>query len=267
MNNKKIFIGAGSLTALLIILAALWVFIVVPSRKEDKAWENIQQSGVLRVGLDASYPPFEFVDAEGQVVGFDVDLANEIADRLDVEVTFTNIPYDGLYDSLFVGNVDVLISALVAAPEFEGRANFTRPYFNIGQHLVTTVDVPFTDMQSMDGHTLAVEYGSGGDVEARVWERRLGNLTVERYEDPSAALGAVTEGNAEAALVDGITAHLGVGENDQLQIATNVTDELIAVAVHPDSEELRGRLTDIVTEMIEDGTISELTEKWFGPQR
>jgi polar amino acid transport system substrate-binding protein len=227
----------------------------------------LQETGALRVGLDASYPPFEYVDAANQIVGFDVDLASELGRRMGVEMVFINIAYDGLYDSLLIGQVDILISALVATREYEGKAAFSVPYFNAGEYLVVHEGSSIHSMADLTGSTLAVEYGSGGDVEARRWERRLAGLGVARFPDSASALQAVVNGEADAALVDGITARLGVGQHPELALGDNIVETLIAAAVHPDSTTLKGRIDEVLSEMIYDGTVGALVEKWFGPQR
>jgi len=216
--------------------------------------------------MDAAYPPFEDVNDAGEIVGFDVDLAREIGQRLGIDVQFANIPYDGLYDALVTSQVDMLVSALVAGWENEAKANFTVPYFNAGEHLVVPVDSGLSSMDDISGHTLAVEYGSGGDVEARKWERRLANLTVARYPDPGAALTAVLDGEADAALVDGISARLGAGQHSELRVAESVTDQLFAIAVGDESDNLLTEVNKTLDDMIRDGTVEALIEQWFGSQ-
>lgn len=234
---------------------------------EDLAWERAKSSGMLRVGLDASFPPFEYVNEHNEIVGFDVDFAREIGKRLGFEMVFVNMGYDGLYDALLTGQVEMLISALVAAPQFEGKAVFTTPYFNAGEVLVVREGNPIREMGDLAGQTLAVEYGSGGDVEARKWERRLADMTVTRYPDPGEALLAVVNGEADAALVDGVSARLGVGQHAELILAENVVDTLYAVAVHPESPTLQTLVDETVRGMLHDGTVDALIERWFGPQR
>ena len=261
-----IALGGG---VLLLLLLAVWGLSTVGAgkREEDVVWQHVQQTGLLRVGMDASYPPFEYVNEQNEIVGFDVDFAHEIGRRLGVEIEFVNIAYDGLYDALLVGQVDVLISALAAAPEFEGKALFSVPYFNAGDYLVVPPGSPVHSMEDLSGRTLAVEYGPGGDVEARRWERRLADLTVVRQLDSSAAIMAVVNGQADAALVDGITARLSVGQHPDLALADNVTETLFAVGLPPESFALKERMDAIVGEMLRDGTIEALIERWFGPQR
>lgn len=264
----------GRRTRLLIGLAVLiaWqaglIFVLSLFQPKDIAWEHIQQSGTLRVGMDASYPPFETIDpASGQPVGFDVDLANEIGRRLGVQVTFANIAYDGLYDALLTGNVDVLVSAMADLPQFQGKAAFSLPYFNAGEMLIVRRGSPLRTMDDMSGHTVAVEYGSGGDVEARKWQRRIKDLQVKRYQDPEAALKAVSSGEADAAIVDGIAGPLAVGQGQDLVAGPHLVDTLFAAAVASDNDVLLGKVNDVLQTLSADGTLGRLTEKWFGPQK
>lgn len=264
---KPRYLILSGLLILFLVAGLLLLTRVFASGEEDQAWRHIQDTGTLHVGLDASYPPFEYLDERNQIVGFDVDLANELGRRLGVEIQFVNIAYDGLYDALLIGQVDMLISALVASPEYAGRAAYSIPYFNAGEYVVIPITSSIAAMEDLSGRVLAVEYGSGGDVEARKWERRLSELTIVRYQDPSSTLAAVTSGEADAALVDGITARLGVGEHEDLMLAGNVVETLIAAAMHPESTHLKAQVDEALTGMIEDGTVRNLINKWFGPQR
>ena len=260
--NRRI----GLVVAGAILLGGMFVWLFSRPHTND-TWNDLELAGVLRVGIDASYPPFEILDESGQIVGFDVDFANELGRRLDLDVEFVNIAYDGLYDAMLAGRVDVLISALADQPQATGKALFTLPYFNAGDTLVLRVDSDISSMEGMAGKVLAVEYGSGGDVEARKWQRRLANLEVMRLSDPATALDAVLSGQADAALVDGIAARIGIGQHPELAWAGHVNDTLFAIATPSESEELRKRLNKLIQELLKDDTISRLMTTWFGPQR
>ncbi len=231
--------------------------------RRDSAWQAVQSSGVLRVGIDATYPPFENVAPDGSLAGFDVDLATEIGERLGVEIEFVGFAFDGLYDALAVGRVDVLISALPVTPTQAGRVLYTAPYFNEGDVLVAPVDAGITSMDDLDGAIVAVEYGAGGDVEARAWQRRLQSLEVLRMPGTSEALEAVAAGEADAALIDSISALLAEDKYESLVLVDYVTEDLFAAAVRRDATELHAQLNAIIIGMLDDGTVDELVEQWF----
>ncbi len=257
------------LAAAIVLVLIVWIVVTggagIDRPKKDETWNRIQETRTLRVGMDASYPPFENLDDAGAIVGFDVDLANEIGRRLDVQVVLVNIAYDGLSDALLSGQVDVLISALTAPPQLEGKAWFSMPYFNAGDALVVVAGSPITAMADLAGHTLAVEYGSGGDVEARKWERRLADLSVKRYPLADAALDAVAAGEVDAALADGITARLAIGRNDGLVLVAYVTEARFVIVAPEDSPTLHKQINAILQDMLQGKMFDQITGKWFGP--
>lgn len=258
-----------------------FVIYLVACARPDDTWERIREVDVLRVGMDASFPPFEFVTADGTLVGFDVDLARELGRRLGpalsadgtsvaegVEVEFVaNLPLDGLYDALAVGHVDVVISALVVNPNRMADFAYSAHYFDAGQRLVILPPAggeAIEEMADLSGRTLAVEFGTQGDLEARKWTRRLPSLTVAHYETAAEALAAVATGEADAALVDHVSALVAIGEGSGLVVVGEpVVEELYAVAVHRQSRYLLRAINDGLAEIEADGTMAALITKWL----
>jgi ABC-type amino acid transport substrate-binding protein len=247
------------------LMAALSLCVSTCARP-DGAWERVQTAGVLRVGMDASFPPFESITADGTLAGLDVDLARELGRRMQVEVQFVaNLPYDGLYDALSVGRVDVVISALVADPARMADFAYSAHYFDAGYVLVTrATGPPIAQMTDLEEHTLAVEFGSRGDQEARQWVRRNLALTLTTYQTSAAALAAVAAGEADAALVDHVSALAAAGADDRLNIAAAVVvSEPYAAAVRRDSRHLLRAINQALVEMEDDGTVDVLRERWL----
>nr|6Y16_A Chain A, Amino acid ABC transporter, periplasmic amino acid-binding protein,Amino acid ABC transporter, periplasmic amino acid-binding protein [Thermotoga maritima MSB8]6Y16_B Chain B, Amino acid ABC transporter, periplasmic amino acid-binding protein,Amino acid ABC transporter, periplasmic amino acid-binding protein [Thermotoga maritima MSB8] len=96
------------------------------------AIDEIKSRGYLLVGLSADFPPFEFVDENGNIVGFDVDLAKEIARRLGVELKIVDMTFDGLIPSLLTKKIDVIISGMTITEERKKVVAFSDPYFDAG---------------------------------------------------------------------------------------------------------------------------------------
>jgi ABC-type amino acid transport substrate-binding protein len=240
--------------------------------RPDDAWDRVRQTGVLRVGMDASFPPFEAVAADGTLVGFDVDLARELGRRLGIEVVFVaNLSYDGLYDALAVDHVDVVISALVINPDRMADFAYSASYFDAGQVLVVRSacgrgegEQDVEGMSDLAGQVVAVELGTQGDLEARKWARRLPDLTVVHHETASQALVAVEAGGADAALVDHVSALATDGMGERLVIVgPPVIQEPYAVAVHRGSRYLLRAINDALAEMEADGTMEALIAEWL----
>lgn len=250
----------------------------------DDAWSRARETGVLRVGMDASFVPFEYVIADGTLVGYDVDLARELGRRLgpalnvegDLEVQFVaNLPYDGLYDALQVGRVDVVISALVIDPARMADFAYSAAYFDAGQVLVvrrkeTAIEamaietMAIETMDDLEGCTLAVEFGTQGDMEGRRWARKLTGLTVVPYQTAAEALDAVAAGEAQAALVDHVSALIGTQAQEGLAVVGDpVVGEPYAVAVHRDSQHLLKAIDQALIAMEADGTMERLMAEWL----
>jgi len=226
----------------------------------------VLETGTLRVGMDASFPPFESIAADGTLIGFDVDLARELGRRLSVDVEFVaNLPYDGLYDALAVGRVDVVISALVVNPDRMADFAYSTPYFDAGQVLVVREgESGIEGVADLSGRTLAVEFGTRGDQEARKWARRSDDLTVAPYQTAVEALAAVVAGEADVALVDHVSALTGSGVGSGLVVVGNpIVGEPYAVAVRRESRYLLRAIDDALAEMEADGVMETLVAEWL----
>lgn len=248
------------------LLLTFILLLVACSAPSDTTWRRIEEEGVLRVGLDPTYPPFAVAEGD-QVRGFDVDLARALAAHLGLEAHFTYFGYDGLYDALATEQVDVLISALVIRPEQTGDFAYSEPYFNAGQiMLVPAGEREIETMADLEGRTLAVELGSQGHYDATQWQRRVRDLTLRPYPSPDEALAAVAAAEADAGLVDSISGRLFLREHDTLRLANSaVTVEPFAMVVRIEDEKLLANLNEGLETLAEDGQLQEIHSRWLYP--
>ncbi|MCP4419358.1 MAG: amino acid ABC transporter substrate-binding protein [Chloroflexi bacterium] len=258
----------GWLTAVSIITLTI---LQTSCQTNDESWDRIQESGVLRVGLDPTYPPFETANEEG-VYGLDVDLAQAIGDELGLEVQFVYFGYDGLYDALATHQVDVLISALVVVIERTKDFAYSDPYFNAGEILIVPAeDETIETMADLNGRILAVELGSLGHVEAMEWAKRVANLTVRPFATADEAITAVQQGEADAALTDAISGRLFLQQSNGLQQADSlkrlpesITVEPFAFVVRKDDEQLLDVLNKTLEMLGGNGRLDQIETKWLG---
>lgn len=232
---------------------------------DDGALAQIQRRGRLRVGLDASFPPFESIDAQGQIVGLDVDIARAIAADLGVEAEFANIGFDGLYDALLARRVDIVISGLPYDPRWTRDVAYTRHYFNAGQVLVTLADDrTISRVEDLAGRTVAVEWGSQADMEGRRLAQDIAGLTLLRQPTAADALATLFNHQAEAAIVDAVS---GVSAFPRgLNIVTYLTDEWYAAAVHINSRELLEAVNQSLARLEENGEMAGMQARWLHGQ-
>ena len=246
-----------------LILCALLLLIQSGCQGDDETWRRIETTGILRIGLDPTYPPFE-VDEGGGLRGLDVDLAEALATELGLTAAFTYLGYDGLYDGLATKQVDVLVSALVVQPERTRDFAYTQPYFNAGQ-MFLSADEKITGLEMMTGRSLAVELGAEGHVQAIEWSRRLAELQILPFNTPDDALAAAEQGTADAVLIDSISSGLYLRENGS-ELAYRgepVTSEPYALVVRADDTLLLDKLDEALAALVNSGRLDQLIGAWL----
>jgi polar amino acid transport system substrate-binding protein len=250
--------------------ALLWGYCLFASclvgcREQDPFLERVQQAGILRVGMDPSWPPFEYVDEHGEVVGLDVDLARAIADKMGVRVVLIPSGWEGLYDALFAGQFDAIVSALPYDPWRTEEAAYSISYFNAGPVIVAHVDARALEgSQDLAGRTVHVEYGSEGDVQARRLRKKRPDIDIVTHQTPQEALQAVIADPTCAAIVDAVTARLSIRGETRLQVVGEpLYDEPYVIAVHPDAQSLREAVDQALIEMRESGELEALLKRWL----
>ena len=249
-----------------LLIAALVLLLLTGCRQSEDTWDQISETGVLRVGVDPTFPPF--AAAEGsELWGVDADLAQALAAELGLEPHFTYFGYDGLYDALATNQVDVLVSALVVMPERMQDVAYTDSYYDAGQVLIVPRGSAVSGMDDLNAASVAVELGALGHVEAQTWQRRLPALTVRTYGSVDEALGAVAAGEADAALVDSVSGRLYLRDHtDKLtRIAAPVTAEPYAIAVRIGDRTLHRRLNEALDQLASAGELDEIVAAWLGP--
>jgi basic membrane protein A len=223
--------------------------------------------GLVKVGINAEYPPFEYVDESGNIVGFDPDLMNAIAQRAGFELQFINTRWDGIFVALESGEFDAVASAATITEEREKIVNFSNPYFNAGQMIAVlkananTITTP----QDLAGRRVGVQTGTTGDILAS----SLPGVEVVRYDEITLAFQALAQGKVDAVLNDGPTSADIIGKNPQLGavlVGQPLSDEYYGIAVQPNEPQLLDAINSALTEIIADGTYEQIYVKWFGTE-
>lgn len=217
--------------------------------------------GELRIGIDPSYPPFA-IDNDGELSGFEVDLARAIADTIGVPLRLVPLGYDGLYDAIRADRVDAVISTLPVDPSRMASVRYTDPYFNNGYVLVAT-DTPPEDA-ALQGLEIAHEYGSEADTLVRTLARRVGDIDAMPYELPSYALDAVRLDIAQTAVVSAIDYHQYRSQYPDWDAAhTYLTNLPYAAAIRIDRVNTWRRIDRALDTLRRSGELEAIRRRWL----
>jgi ABC-type transport system substrate-binding protein/ABC-type amino acid transport substrate-binding protein len=220
---------------------------------------------VYKIGTNAEYPPFESVDAAGNIIGFDPDLMVAIADRAGFEFEFVNTRWDGIFVALQSGEFDAVISAATITEERAEIVNFSDPYFNAGQMIAVRVADKdrITTVADLDGIKVGVQLGTTGDM----WVSENTKAEVVRYDEITLAFQALANGDVDAVFNDGPTSAEIIQANPELgavMVGEPITDELYGIAVNKGKPELLDLINKGLAAVKADGTYDEIYDKWFG---
>lgn len=254
------FCFANIMQALLVTIALYGVlFFMTPTKKPQP---KVNANNMLVVGTTADFPPFEFV-LDSKIVGFDIDIVNEVAKRIGKEISFKNLPFDTLLSELQLGNVHLLASGLTPTPEKAKRVLFTKPYISDIPLIVISLakNPPFTSMEELTRKNLVVNAGYTADM----YMSKIEGPVLTRL--PSAAEGflAVKSGRADAFVTAKNTVKPFLDKQPANTFNIYVipdTNESDALAISKKYPELLPKVQHALDAMEKDSTIKTLMKKW-----
>ncbi|NLC77062.1 MAG: amino acid ABC transporter substrate-binding protein [Clostridia bacterium] len=232
-------------------------------QKEVNALEAIKERGVLVAGLDDSFAPMGFRDENNELVGFDIDMGAEIAKRMGIEIEWQPTDWDGVISALQTKRFDVIISGMTITPERAEQVNFTEPYVVAG--VVALVKAGNDSVKTADdlaGKVVGIQGGSSGE---NVVEQLEGLKEVKRYKQFPECLSDLEIGRIDVGIVDvTVAAHFLALRPGVFEIATPLNEEFFAIATRKEDTALLDELNRIIAEMKADGTLYDISMKWFG---
>ena len=217
----------------------------------------------IRVSTNATYPPFTYIDEQtGQIVGFDIDLMNAIAEKENLKIEFINVGFKPLLEGMAQSKYDAAISAISITDGRQKDMLFSDPYFLTG-HVVTVRkdDTSITGKDALTGKVVGIETGSTSAASVSEME----GVTVKDYVDFMAAFDDLMNGAIDAVVSDNTIASIYVARNpDKLKIAGEpFTQENYGIAVAKNKPELLEKINAGLEAVKSEGLIEELTQKWL----
>ena len=232
--------------------------------REGDVLEQIRADGVLRVANTQANPPYSFVDESNNVVGFDVDVAEEIASRMGIdEVEFIVGTFQTFIPGLQSDKWDVVVSGLTITEERQEQVDFSCPYQVNDVAIFVAQGVEGIEEEAdLAGRRIAVTAGGTQEEQAN----QIEGATVLTYDNATLALSDVAAGRADAYIGSKFTgAYLADQNNLDVSPAEGyLSREINAMAFPKGQEELIAAADEALAEMIDDGTLSDISREWLG---
>ncbi|MFP4168059.1 MAG: amino acid ABC transporter substrate-binding protein [Desulfonatronovibrionaceae bacterium] len=252
-------------TAIRILALVLCLGLASTAAAEDNSWETIKEKGELRIGLDDAFPPMGFRNDKGELIGFDIDAAEKLGDRLGIDIKWQPTAWDGVIHSLNSGKFDCIWNGMTITDERAEKVDFTDPYIMDGQIVViqmaNNIIHKFRDLKDK---TIGVQQGSSA-LEA-VEELPVEPGKVKEYESNPKALLDLESGRLDAVVIDNVAGRYVIANRPGKFKALSgfITKEPFGVAFRQEDDMLRKKIQEELNEMVADGTMGRISQKWFG---
>ncbi|WP_229124224.1 transporter substrate-binding domain-containing protein [Halapricum desulfuricans] len=223
-------------------------------------------SETLVPGTNAAFAPFEF-EENGDIVGFDIDLAEEAIDRAGYEAgSWSDLEFGSLIPSLNNGDIDLIAAGMTIEPDRQEQIDFTDPYWESNQSVLVQSDGDFQPEgeSDLDGASVGVQGGTTGEGEAErlLEEGVIAEDDLERYPNYVLAVEDLEGGNVDAVIVDQPVAKNFSAERDVSVAFVIETGEQFGMGMRTDDDRL-AEINDALAEIREDRTYDELVAEWF----
>ncbi len=230
----------------------------------DDELAQIQKNGVLRVGVEGTYPPMTYHDEDGKLTGFDVEVAEKIAEKLGVTAEFTESGWDSLLAGIDSGRLDTVINAVSITDEREIKYDFAGPYFYITQQIVVAADDDsITDMDSLKGKKVA---NTVTTAYMDILEEAGAELVPIRTAEEAASL--ITSGRADFTTFNSVVFNEYLTQHPEagLKAAFDIPDviDTYAVPVKKGETRLHDAIQQALDELSQEGVLTELSIEYFG---
>ena len=225
--------------------------------------QEIKDKGKLVMGTSADYPPYEWhliKDGKDEIIGFDIDIAQAIADELGVELEVKDMAFDGLIPALSTGKIDMIIAGMNATEERKQSVDFTDVYYTQTDIVVIRKEDAdkFTSEDSLKTAALATQKAT---VQETYLLETFPDAEIQSVPKWNTAIMSLTTGKVDAVMMVDTVAKQFIAQNDDLMVANfdiNSTPNAAAIAVAKNGGEFLETVNNIVDEMKESGKIEEL---------
>lgn len=250
-------------TALYLALISLFIVVSVCgcSQQEKTGLEKVKNSGEVSFAMSGGYPPFNYFNKQNELVGFDVDVAKEVAKRLNVNLKPVTTEWSGIIEGLRSGIYSGILGSMAATEQRKKVVDFSTPYYYSGAQMFVRSDSPYTSPEDLKDKAIGLVTGTTFEQDAK----NLGVSDIRLYKDDTHTLTELSNGVIEGVITDrvvGVNA-MNSGKFKIKPLGSPLRKEDIAVAFRKEDKTLTEEVNKILKQMHEDGTLTEISKKWL----
>jgi len=243
-----------------------------PSGPEDPIWERVTKTGKIRVGTEPGWPPYEFLDENGRIIGFEIELMEMIADELDLTVEWVNMHFDAIIPSVQAMDIDLGVSGFSVTPERLEAVQFTMPHsITEGQVIMLKSRAEALGITELDSLSSLVTLGlKCGTQSGTTQEQELQEVApnaLRTYQDFLLALEDMKRG-----VIDCVYAETPITSNWILEAEQKGEEPIVVIyrrpyypvafVAHKDADILVAKINGVLAELIASAKLDQLKQKW-----
>lgn len=240
------------ITAIIMVLAlALCVFAGCGAKDTDN---------VLTMATSADFPPYEFYEND-EIVGIDVEIMNAVCEKIGMTLDIQDMSFDSVIGAAQTGKADIAMSGITITEDRKAMINFTIPYTSTAQSIIVVKDGAIAKKDDLEGKKIGVQINTTGDTQVT---EEFGDDSTERFQNGALAVESLKNGKIDCVVIDGEVAKALVAANEGLEIIADAYSlEEYAIAIAKDKTELLDKINGALEELIADGTIDTIMDKYI----
>ena len=230
---------------------------------EDNSLQKVLDSGEFILGLDATFKPMGYTNENDEIVGFDIDCAEEVCARLGVKLVKQPIDWDTKEQDLDSGKIDCIWNGMSINASRQEVMNLSEPYMKNEMVFVVTAGSAIASQADLDGKTVAVQSGSTAQ---EILENAGLNITENALATNVECLQQLELNLVDAVFMDSVVANYEIKESgkDYVLLSDGLEEEEYAIGFRKNDQALRDKVQQTLSEMKADGKLGEISTKWFG---
>lgn len=252
------------LITIVLFITALFTIVTGCSSKSAGVKDD-----TLVIGIDDKFAPMGFRDENNKIVGFDIDLANAAAEKMEKKVKFQPIDWSTKEAELSSGRIDLIWNGYTITDDRKKKVLFTKPYLKNAQVVVTLADSKLTTLDDLNGKVVGLQTLSSASDALEAAPIRSKIKTVTEFADNVQALTDLKSGRLDAVVIDEIVINYYMTKEKEAFKVLNesLAPEEYGIGVKKGNEALLEKLQKALDEMNEDGTAEGISKKWFGENK